>query len=283
MKKDVVDIPFHRLQEALPAIDNFYLSADHFVSLDISPLNLRHLLQPDEPYYLHDGNVAIATSGEACAKINMVDVSVKRNDLLYIPAKSTIEIHSRTEDVNFMAFSFRNIQLSRQANNFIQLHLSPDEQTLFSTYIRLLCHSIATEDGVHVYDRLAEAIIENVFMLHDRFTTSSTKKNTRNQELLHQFFDLLNQQHGRQRNPAFFADKLSVTANYLGKVIKQESGEPMMKWVNRSVIQQAKIDLKHTSLPIYAIADKLLFSNPSFFNKFFKRETGMTPKQYREL
>lgn len=153
---------------------------------------------------------------------------------------------------------------------------------VFSMYFRLLCRSIATEDGTHVYDRLAEAIIENILMLDERRSSESPKKSTRNMDLFRQFFDLLNQQHGRQHRPAFFASKLNVTINHLGKIIKQESGETMMKWINRSVLQQAKIELKHTTLPIYSIAEKLSFPNPSFFNKFFRRETGMTPKQYRE-
>lgn len=118
MEKDILDIPLQKLKDALPAADNYYLSADHFVSLDISPLNLGQFLLPDEPYYLHVGNVAIATSGEACAEINMVKADVRQGDLLFMPAKSTIEIHSRSEDAKFMAFSFRYIHISRPANHF---------------------------------------------------------------------------------------------------------------------------------------------------------------------
>ena len=55
-----------------------------------------------------------------------------------------------------------------------------------------------------------------------------------------------------------------------------------MQWINRYVIQQAKIKLRYNDQPVWEIAEEMNFANASFFSKFFKKETGMTPKQYRE-
>ena len=52
-----------------------------------------------------------------------------------------------------------------------------------------------------------------------------------------------------------------------------------MEWVNQAVILEAKVLLKHSDLLTYQIADH--FPNPSFFSKFFKRMTGMTPQEYQ--
>ena len=54
------------------------------------------------------------------------------------------------------------------------------------------------------------------------------------------------------------------------------------RWsVYRHIIQQAKLQLKYSDLPVWQIAEAQNFPNPSFFSKFFKRETGMTPAEYR--
>ena len=51
--------------------------------------------------------------------------------------------------------------------------------------------------------------------------------------------------------------------------------------LNRIGVTEAKVMLKHSNLPIARIAEKLNFSNPSFFNKYFKRLAGVTPSAFR--
>ena len=72
-----------------------------------------------------------------------------------------------------------------------------------------------------------------------------------------------------------------MTPNYLGAVIKLASGLIIMQWIHRHIIQQAKLQLKYSDLPVWQITESLNYPNPSFFSKFFKRETGMTPNEYR--
>lgn len=63
-----------------------------------------------------------------------------------------------------------------------------------------------------------------------------------------------------------------------------ENKEPVeiLDWINQSIIQEAKILLKHSDLLVYQISDELNFPNPSFFCKFFKRMTEITPQEYQK-
>lgn len=54
-----------------------------------------------------------------------------------------------------------------------------------------------------------------------------------------------------------------------------------MEWIEDSVILEAKTMLKHTDLSIQEITYKLNFPTQTFFGKYFKRITGMSPKQYK--
>ena len=81
---------------------------------------------------------------------------------------------------------------------------------------------------------------------------------------------------------SFYADKMCVTPRYLGVVIKETSGITVKEWIDRALITNAKIMLKYENIPIAQIAEDLNFPNPSFFCKFFKRITGMTPHEFRQ-
>lgn len=87
--------------------------------------------------------------------------------------------------------------------------------------------------------------------------------------------------NGTKHSLSFFAKRLNLTPNYLSGRVKEFSGKTATEWIEESVILEAKTMLKHTDLSIQEIAYKLNFSTQTFFGKYFKRITGMSPKQYR--
>ena len=104
---------------------------------------------------------------------------------------------------------------------------------------------------------------------------------THSERLTDQFFRLLHDHAKTEHKPAFYADKMHFTVRYLSKVLKQETGKPLNKWVCDFSILAAKRLLRSTSLTSAQIAEEMQFPNPSFFAKYFKKYTGMTPVQYK--
>lgn len=74
----------------------------------------------------------------------------------------------------------------------------------------------------------------------------------------------------------------SCKMSYRSTVIRHVSSITAKEWIDRALITCIKIELKHTDKSVAQISDDMNFPNPSFFSKFFKRETGMTPLKYRE-
>ncbi len=103
----------------------------------------------------------------------------------------------------------------------------------------------------------------------------------RNKQLFNKFMALLKLHHACARGVKFYADKLCLTPNYLSGVIKEYTGKTATEWVNEYVILEAKIMLKDSELSISEIAYKLHFPSQSAFGKYFKQQTGVGPKQYR--
>lgn len=77
----------------------------------------------------------------------------------------------------------------------------------------------------------------------------------------------------------FMADRLNLSPSYLGDLIKRATGTNASKYIQRMVIQEAK-NLLSSGQNISQTAYSLGFDYPQHFTRFFKREEGITPKEY---
>ncbi|PXV66283.1 AraC-like DNA-binding protein [Dysgonomonas alginatilytica] len=101
-------------------------------------------------------------------------------------------------------------------------------------------------------------------------------------DLLNQLLRLLLTHYREERSVAFYADKMCLTSKYLSKIIKEISGKSILEWISETVIMASKALLKSSEMTVLQISEELNFPNPSFFSRFFKKHTGMTPIEYRE-
>lgn len=273
-----------RIEEQVAPADNFYISYDRIATLDALPIRMAGF-PISEPYRIEGGRIMLFTDGKAVIDINLETLNVESGSLLIIPEQAIFQFEQVSSDINFLAFSFANISTSHTFHHPRVLSLSSQEAERYKTYIRLLWQCAKEDNEINPeYDRLAEAALEYAIHINNKATakTENSGNNSRGKQLLGRFIDILNAQEGREHKPEFFANRLHVSTGYLSKVIRQQSGQTIMQWINRSVIMQAKILLRHSDLPVYEIAERLNFPNPSFFNKYFKRETEITPLTYRE-
>lgn len=101
------------------------------------------------------------------------------------------------------------------------------------------------------------------------------------EDLVLRFVDLAQESFRIQHKVRFFADQLCVTSKYLSEVVSEITGTPPHCIINNYLIVEAKLLLDNASLTVSQIADLLNFPDQSFFGKFFKRNTGISPKEYR--
>lgn len=80
---------------------------------------------------------------------------------------------------------------------------------------------------------------------------------------------------------AYFAQKANLSANYFGDLIKHCTNMSPMEHIHNFILEQAKYELRNTSLSISEISHKLGFNYPNYFARFFKKQIGMSPKDFR--
>lgn len=88
----------------------------------------------------------------------------------------------------------------------------------------------------------------------------------------------------REKQPlsvAEYADMLHVTANYLNKTVKAHTHRTAIDWIEIARLNLAKQVLKDPSVPIVEVASRVGLDDQSYFSRFFKKKTGLTPSQYR--
>jgi len=80
----------------------------------------------------------------------------------------------------------------------------------------------------------------------------------------------------------FLAEQVNLSANYLSDLLKKETGRNTKEHINLFVVEKAKTSLLNTQSNVSEIAYDLGFNYPHYFSRMFKKETGLTPQEYRE-
>ncbi len=81
--------------------------------------------------------------------------------------------------------------------------------------------------------------------------------------------------------PAMIADNLQMNCSYLCTHFKRETGKTITEFINELKINEGKRLLKTKQIPLINIAIQLGYSSQSYFQRVFKKFTGMTPVEYR--
>jgi AraC-like DNA-binding protein len=131
--------------------------------------------------------------------------------------------------------------------------------------------------------RMLTAYLTLLLTYLSRLYTEQFKDNDRSAEklLLKDFQSKINESYRELREVGDYASLLNISPGHLSEVVKIQSGKPAIKHIHERLILEAQRLLFHTDHALKEIAFDLGFSDTSYFNRFFKRETGLTPSAYR--
>ena len=244
----------------------------------------KNFMHDGQPYRVEDGRVLRIISGNAQVIVNMKPYHLSAGTMLVFPADSIMEIEEKDEEFDFQIFSFRDLPDEVLFKECTIFHLSEDDWILMGEYYQLLRHSLNRQPlslkSIRALQTALMAELQNI--IRKEKEDENHKTAGRKETIFHHFANLVNQHADKEHNIAFYADQLCLTPNHLGSTIREASGMTVQDWIHRRIIQQAKLFLMYSDMPVGEIAEQLNFSTSSSFCKFFKKETNMTPRQYRE-
>lgn len=244
--------------------------------------------------------ITVCTKGSATLYSNFKELKLVENSVAFI-YPGTITFMEGAGDVEFTAFiiqpgAFDDSNFSPQITVKLLLEvfstqsviLDDREAGLLMQVISVIDNMLGSEEAAISKEVVSNALRLFLSMLKHFVTrrirsngAAAMEKLTRKDDIFKRFITVASENYLSERNIEFYAEKLCISPKYLSAVAKESSGATVMDWLNRFIIIEAKSMLKCSGKSIMEIADHLNFSTPSAFGKYFKKNTGMTPGEYR--
>lgn len=117
-------------------------------------------------------------------------------------------------------------------------------------------------------------------MIAQRFASASDHHYSRNVKAVRH---IVHQRYAEPLTLSNVADELHLNAVYLGQLFKQETGRSFAQYRNDWRVSVAIEMLRNAELDINQIALTVGYTNPNYFYKIFKEQTGMSPQKFREV
>ena len=138
------------------------------------------------------------------------------------------------------------------------------------------------QSGDHILEMLRSILDLILTTCATRYPVNENLLNKgKGQILVKKFFHLIEENNHKNLSLSDYANKIGVTANHLTQTVKVLTGKTSLQIIKTKQLLEIKRLLVHTNMNISEIANQLNFEDQSYFSKFFKRETGLTPLQYR--
>ena len=278
------------MDKELPKID---LPEDWLAGTDINKELLG--LYTNFPVRLKCEVFVLCIEGTVEATLNLNKIQVYPHSLVTLPPGSIFQVNSIEGELKIYILGFSSQYIEENQHSHFLL------DTMYHTLGKPVCS--LNEKGVQIaesYFKLMIDLYENLpdkakkevaFNLYSDIhkgisllyqSISNERANLSKSEMIcRNFGQLVIQHYQNNRNVSWYAEKLGISLAHLCTIVKQITGHTCVEIIASMVIMDAKSQLKSTNLSIQEISDSLNFANMSFFGKYFKRNVGMSPLEYR--
>lgn len=254
----------------------------------------------DGPQVITYGAILICRKGKATVNINYKEWHLHEGAVITVIPNDVVELKVKSEaslfDVEMLKY---NASLLREAS--LQL-----EQTVYSSLREDRCRQdtpVVTNiiDSMFallkVYFNQSECTCISQLVLlqlkaffvgfHEYLQRNPQNrpddevKSYRVRELFNRFMMLMERDYKLSRDVNYYADLMHITSKYLTNIVRQVAGHTPKTIIDQYVILQLKMQLQRSSQSIKEIAWEYHFTDVSFFCRYFKKHTGLTPQQMR--
>lgn len=256
---------------------------------------VQHLTFPLPPHRKTVHDFIYLKKGSSKRSKGLNKYSFKESELFFLPAFQITQHEMMDEDtegfyIHFdeKIFHFLPKNFLNDNYSFFQIQSNPvislTEET--QSYIEPILERI-----LFLYEEERETDINLVAMYllslfeEIKKDLKMGKKNTKNafSQVTEQFKNALSLHIYQKQSISEYAQMLNISPNYLNKCVKNSVNRTAQDLLNEMLILEAKTLLKFSNLQIAEIAVKLCDQTPSNFARFFKSQTGLTPKEYLAL
>ena len=252
----------------------------------------RHFLS--QPFMMNELRILVLRQGYVDVRVNMLEQRIEAGTLIFIGRYVVTEIMHVSDNIHGFVLSLSDEMLRLSVGNSLPKafngHLQDftlplsNEETDFIDNLHLIIYNALKQEmsSTPVVIQLVGALIMHISYLWEESDSSQIGARTREQQLFSEFIRLVSQYASTQHSLDFYASHLCVTPRYMSTIVSNVSGKTAKYWIDEAIVNAIKVQLRYTDKQVSEIAYDMNFPNPSFFCKYFKRLTGMTPIDYRD-
>ncbi|MCR4602833.1 MAG: helix-turn-helix domain-containing protein [Prevotella sp.] len=224
---------------------------------------------------IHQGEIFLGVPGSMLSDY-MISPSFDCKLLAIKPTEATVSRALHTQIINSTLYI--------KSHPVAQLSAS-DTEAIFN-YYNLICNQI--KQSQHRYKNGEVRALLNAFLLKVvgimdcENNTAESDTTLRGEQLVEKFVWMVNEDCGRNRLVEYYAEKLHITPKYLSTLVRATLGHTPTDIIKVVTIKEIERQLRYTSDSIKQISAAMNFPNTSFFGKYFKHNTGITPNSYRK-
>ncbi len=256
---------------------------------DVSP----QINFPLPPHRKVTNDIIFLTRGESTRSRGLTKYDIKKNQAFFLPAFQVTAHDYMSEDaegffINYSSEILTDYAFLLKKFKFLNITSHPVVQIPEEALPNILKVIHRMEDIYLKWsnENLDLAILSLLTLMAEinKYSGDIAIKSNKNQATLltEEYKRLLNQHIYEKQTVQEYADLLYVTPNHLNKCIKITLNKTAKNLLNEMLILECKTLLKYSNLTIAQVAAKICSSSASNFSRFFKKQTGITPKEYLE-
>ncbi|WP_217607021.1 AraC family transcriptional regulator [Chitinophaga sp. GbtcB8] len=254
----------------------------------------------NKPFRAETGGFFLVTSGAMRLQCNLETLTCTQGCMYFIIQGFIYTIEDISEDCNFTGITMDTDFLLKSGIHVTgselfqmtasgishQYNINNREVEMITTMLDILTAKLTNSDPLHFQKEVIQhqlmALLYETGSVFRKYNDFQSIKLNRKEDLTARFLDLLRLHVKSERSLQFYASRLSVTTGHLTKVIKQVIGKPAGELIDTAVITEAQILLSNPAVSVAQAAEELQFSDQSFFGKYFKKHTGLSPSTYKQ-
>lgn len=275
------------------------------IVLDREILTSQHVLNQEtsSPVRYNAYAFIICTYGEISVSANYIPYRLTKGSLLKMSNLHIInDIQVRNNCKAIGVIISRDLAMSIRRDTPVAKKMMPTLKNLPEPIIKLEDDEmrVLTENILRIKNNLKKtdhafqsAIVKNetsnflmevfnIILQRSGIETQKDKKESRRDEIFRAFMQLMMKHYKEQHEVAYYAAELGMTPDNLSRSVIAASNKSPLQWINDVLVTEAKTLLRNPDASVNQVADELHFGDQSSFGKFFKRNTGMSPMEYRK-
>jgi AraC family transcriptional regulator, transcriptional activator of pobA len=271
----------------------FKSNSDHFFCLEIEEIMQMQYPVPPSKHSCH--TLIFISSGQHVMKLGYQEYITTDNEIIMVPAGQIFSLDNVNSIHKGHICQFHPDILigkygSREMlNEFDFMKISGNPKV-----------TLASEDVANVtavLERLQREYSETttanlnivqsyliaLFYEMNKNSVKSTKNISAAEVITNKFKELIHENIKTHHFVHYYASLLNVTPNHLNKSVRTVTGKSAAKWIDETILLEAKYLLFQTTLSVSEIATQIGLEDQSYFSRFFKKNEGISPIQYRKL